>query len=92
MTSPYSSKTIKTPNLQIGETSICPKDLVRNPEVMCDKFIKINDYATSIYRAAYYHLKNIRSFNDFCQRTHLLVWSISFLQLAEITLTLCYMV
>ena len=32
---------------------------------MFDKFINMNDHVNSVYRATYYHLKNIRSLKPF---------------------------
>ena len=54
--SPYYSKSLKTPDLQTGESSISHTDLVRNLGIMFDKFINMNDLVL----------------NHFCHRTHLL--------------------
>ena len=72
MASPYYSRYLETPDLQIGESSISPTDLVRNLGVMFDKFINMNDHVTSVCRAAYYHLKNIRSLKPFLSQDALI--------------------
>ena len=56
---------MKTPDLRIDEFSVSPTDLVRNLGVMLDKCINTNDHVTSVYRAAHYHLKNVRSLKPF---------------------------
>ena len=58
MTLPSYGKSLKTPYIQIGESSISPTDLVRNLWDMFDTFINMNDHnITSVCRAAFYHLR-----------------------------------
>ena len=65
MASPYYSKSPKTHDLQIGESTISLTDLVRNLWVISNKFINMNDHVTSVCRAAYLQLKNIRNFKPY---------------------------
>ena len=65
MASPYYSKCLKTPDLQIG-------DLVQNAWVMFNKFINMNDRATSVCKTAFYHLKNICSVKPFLSQNTLI--------------------
>ena len=73
MASPYYSRSLKTPVLQISESSISPTDLVQNFEVMFYKFIDINDHVTSVSRTAHYHLKNFRSLKPFLSKDALII-------------------
>jgi len=65
MASSYYAKSLKTPGLHIGELCITPSCSVRDLGVIFDKFLNMNDHVTSVCRAAYYHLKNIRSLKPF---------------------------
>ena len=65
MDTPFYSRYLETPDLQIGESSINPTNLVRNLGVMFDTFINMNDHVTSVCRAAFLVLSH------FCHRTHL---------------------
>ena len=56
MASPYYTKLAY---LQLGESSISPTDLVQILGVIFGKCIdNVKDCVTSVYRVAYYHLKN----------------------------------
>ena len=61
ISSPYNAKSIKTPELQIGESCITPSGSVRDPGIIFDIFLDRIDHVTSVCRASYYHLKNIHS-------------------------------
>jgi len=65
MTSSHYAKSLKTPGLDIGESCINPSNTVKNLGVLFDKCLTMNDQVTSVCRAAYYHLKNIRSLKPF---------------------------
>ena len=52
-----------TPGLDIGESCINPSSTVRNLGVLFDKYL--SDQVTSVCKAAYYHLNNIRSLKPF---------------------------
>ena len=65
LSSSYNAKSLKTPGLQIGESCITPSGSVRDLGVIFDTFLYINDHVTMMCRAAYYHLKNIRSLKPF---------------------------
>ena len=65
MASPYYSRSLKTPELQTGKSSISPTELVQNLGVMFDKCINMNDHVTSVHRVAYYHFKSILSIKPF---------------------------
>ena len=62
---PHCVKSLKTPALQMGATSITPKGSVNNLGVMFDKCINLYEQVISICRAAYYHLKNIHCLKTF---------------------------
>ncbi len=51
--------------LQIGKSCITPSGSVRDLGVIFDKFLYMNDHVTTLCRAAYYHLRNIRSLKPF---------------------------
>jgi len=57
--SPHCVKSLKTPALQMGASSITPNWSVNNLGVIFDKCINMYGHVTSVCRAAYYHLKNI---------------------------------
>ena len=59
LASPHCAKSLKTPALQMGASSINLKGSVKNLGVIFDKCINMHEHVTSVCRAAYYHLKNI---------------------------------
>ena len=61
----YYSKSLETPYLKIGESSLSPTDLVRNHGVIIDKCINVNDYVSPVCGAVCYHLEIIRSLKSF---------------------------
>ena len=65
MASPHCAKSLLTPGLDIGESCINPSSTVRNLGVLFDKYLTMSDQVTSVCKAAYYHLKNIRSLKPF---------------------------
>ena len=59
LTSPHCVKSLTTPALQMGASSITPNGSVKNLGVIFNQCIKMHEHVTSVCRAAYYHLKNI---------------------------------
>ena len=59
LASPHCFKSLKTPALQMGASSITPNGSVTNLGVIFDQCINMHEHVTSVCRAAYYHLKNI---------------------------------
>jgi len=53
-------KSLKTPALQMGASSITPNGSAKNLGVIFDQCINMHEHITSVCRASYYHLKNIR--------------------------------
>jgi len=49
----------------MGASSITPNGSVKNLEVIFDQCINMHEHVTSVCRAAYYHLKNIRRLKTF---------------------------
>ncbi|KAK2144661.1 hypothetical protein LSH36_739g02000 [Paralvinella palmiformis] len=65
LVSPHCVKTLKTPALQMGASSITPNGSVKNLGVIFDQCINMHEHVTSVCRAAYYHLKNIHCLKAF---------------------------
>jgi len=62
MASPHCIKSLKTPSFLMGASSITPNGSVTNLGVNFDKCINMHEHITSVFRAVYYHLKNINCF------------------------------
>jgi len=65
LASPHCVKSPKTPAFQMGASSITPNGSVKNLGVIFDQCINMHEYVISVYRAAYYHLKNIHCLKAF---------------------------
>ena len=65
LASPHCVKSLKTPALQMGASSITPNGSVKNLGVIFDQCINMHEHVTSVCRAAYYHLKNIHCLKAF---------------------------
>ena len=52
-------KSLKTPALQVGASSIAPNGSVKSLGVIFYQCINMHEHVTSVCRDAYYHLKNI---------------------------------
>ena len=63
LASPPCVKSLKTPALQMGASSITLNVLVKKLGVIFDQCINMHEHVTSVCRAAYYHLKNIHCLN-----------------------------
>ena len=64
--SPYCIESLITPELHVGETCITSSsDSVKNLGIIFDKCVNMTDHVSSVCRASYYHLKNIRSLKPF---------------------------
>ena len=63
--SPHWLKSLKTPALQMGASSITPNRSVKNLGVIFDHCINMYEHVTSVCRPAYYHLKNIHCLKAF---------------------------
>ncbi|KAK2148909.1 hypothetical protein LSH36_475g01030 [Paralvinella palmiformis] len=72
LASPHCVKSLKTPALQMGSSSITPNGSVKNLGVIFDQCINMHEHVTSVCRAAYYHLKNIHRLKVFLTQESLL--------------------
>ena len=63
LASPHCVKSLKTPALQMGASSITPNESVNNLAVIFDQCIIMYENVTSVFRAVYCHLKNIHCLN-----------------------------
>ena len=72
LASPHCVKSLKTPALQMGASSITPNGSVKNLGVIFDQCINMHEHVTSVCRAAYYHLKNIHCLKAFLTQESLL--------------------
>ena len=63
MSSPYNAKSLKTPGLQIAESFITPSGSMREPGVIFDKFLNMNDQVTTVCvrQLDKYTISNIQS-------------------------------
>jgi len=59
LSSAHCVKSLKTPALQMGASSIIPNVSVKHLGVTFDQCINMHEHVTPVYQAAYYHLKNI---------------------------------
>ena len=73
LASPYRVKSLKTPALQMGASSITPNGSVKNLDVIFDQCINMYEHVTSVCRAAYYHLKNIHCLKSFLTQEALVI-------------------
>jgi len=74
LASPNCIKLLKKPSLQMGSSSSTLNGLIKNLRVIFDQCINMYEHATSVYRAAYYHLKNIHCLKYFLtQEAHISV-------------------
>jgi len=64
-TSPHCDKSLKTPSLKMGASSITPNGSVKNLAVIFYQCINMHEHVTSVYPTAYYHLKNIHCLKAF---------------------------
>jgi len=62
LASPHCVKSLKTPALQMGASSITPNGSVTNLGVISHQCINIYEHVTSVCPATYYYLKNIHYF------------------------------
>jgi len=58
-------KSLKTPALQMGTSSITPNGSVKNIGVIFDQCINMYEHVTSVCRTVYYHLKNTHCLKAF---------------------------
>jgi len=65
LASPHRVKSLKTPALQMGASSITPNGSVKVIGAILDQCMNMYEYVTSVCRAAYYHLKNIHCLKAF---------------------------
>ena len=65
LASPHCVKSLKTPAIQMSASSITPNGSVKNLGVIFDKCINMHEHVTSVWRATYYHLKNIHCLKAF---------------------------
>jgi len=65
LASPHCVKSIRTPALHMGASSITPNGSVKHLRVILDQCINVYEHITSVCRAAYYHLKNIHCLKAF---------------------------
>jgi exonuclease III len=56
---------VHSSSLKVGDTNILASDRVRNLGVVFDKHLSMHHHISSICKAAYYHLHNIRSIRKF---------------------------
>jgi len=61
---PHCVKSLKTPALQMGASSITPNGSENNLRVIFDQCINMYEHVASVCRAAYYHLKNIHCLKE----------------------------
>ena len=79
LSSSYNPKSPKTPGIHNAESCITPSGSVRDMGVIFDKFLDMNDHVTIVCRAAYYHLKNIRSLKPFLSQEALVKMAHAFI-------------
>ena len=65
LTSPHSVKSLKSPALKMGASSITPNGSVINLVGILDQCINMYKHVTSVCQAAYYYLKNIHCLKAF---------------------------
>jgi len=65
LASPNCVKSLKTPALQMGASSITPNGSIKNLGVIFYQSINMFEHVTSVCRAAYYHLQNIHRLKEF---------------------------
>ena len=76
---PHFAKSISVPTIKVGDTQIEPSLKVKNLGVIFDKFLKMDDHITTVCKACYFHLKNIRSLKPYLSREALLTVTHSFI-------------
>jgi len=72
LASPHCVKSLKTPALQMGTSSITPNGSVKNLGFIFDQCINMYEHVTSVCRVTYYNLKNIRRLTTFLTKKALL--------------------
>jgi len=86
LASPQCVKSVKTPVLHMGASSITSNDSVKHLRVIFDNCINMYEHVTSVCWAAYYQLKNIYRLKAFLTQeavvteVHALVSDINLLQ------------
>jgi len=77
--SPHYLKSINTQGIHIGEICIKPNNKVKNLGVIFDQCLRMEDHVTTVCRAAYFHLKNIRSLKPYLTHKALLTVTHAFI-------------
>ena len=77
--SPHFAKSISVPTIKVDDTQIEPSLKVTNLGVIFDQFLKMDDHITTVCKASYFHLKNIRSLKPYLSREALLTVTHSFI-------------
>ena len=91
LASSHCIKSLKTPALQVGASSIIPNGPVQTLGVIFDQCINMYVHVTSVCRAAYYHLKNIHYLKAFLTQEALVTVVHVFVTYRIDYLTSCYM-
>ena len=77
--SPHFAKSISVPTIKVDDTQIEPSLKVKNLGVIFDQFLTMDDHITTVCKASYFHLKNIRSLKPYLSREALLTVTHSFI-------------